>query len=305
MREILLDKNIIYVLMGGAAACGIISKLVVSATLKRLVRAAGNMNKSTHPLMRLVRAKFEHACMISETVENVRVFVDKYLYEYRVAGIRFHTLRRLERASAGACLVLGIVGAALSYSLYGMQDDVLKLGAAGAALAILVYLVHLTTDENYRFEAVRNYMVDYLENVCLHRYEKTYQKELKVMAPEAPIPDFGKISDAAGQEVEEEPEAEKETAPTDQEMAKAPHGRRSSEGQKNTQEPVRPRPGKEVPSPGDSPEITPPAMPEPYDLPDVAPPVLNMKKSQEGKKERPKDVDKDVLIRQILEEFMA
>lgn len=279
MREILLDKNIIYVLMGGAAACGIISKLVVSATLKRLVRAAGNMNKSTHPLMRLVRAKFEHACMISETVENVRVFVDKYLYEYRVAGIRFHTLRRMERASAGVCLVLGIVGAALSYSLYGMQDDVLRLGAAGAALAILVYLVHLTTDENYRFEAVRNYMVDYLENVCLHRYEKTYQKELKVMAPEAPIPDFGKVSDAAGQEGEEE--------------------------QENTQEPVRPRPGKEVPSPESSPETTPPAMPEPYDLPDVAPPVLNMKKSQEGKKEKPKDVDKDVLIRQILEEFMA
>ena len=77
MLEILLDKYIIYVLIGGAAVCGIVSKLIVSVTLKRLVKASGNMNKSTHPLMRLVRAKFEHACMISEKVENVRVFVDK------------------------------------------------------------------------------------------------------------------------------------------------------------------------------------------------------------------------------------
>ena len=68
MLEILLDKYIVYVLMWGAAACGILSKLVVSVALKRLVKAAGTMNKSTHPLMRLVRAKFEHACMISEKV---------------------------------------------------------------------------------------------------------------------------------------------------------------------------------------------------------------------------------------------
>jgi len=302
MREILLDKHIIYVLMGGAAVCGIVSKFIVSVTLKRLVKAAGNMNKSTHPLMRLMRAKFEHACMVSEKVENVGVFVDKYLYEYRVAGVRLHSLRRMERAGAIGCFVLGIFGAALSYSLYGMQDEVLKLGAAGAGLAILVFLVHLTTDEGYRLEAARNYMVDYLENFCLHRYEKACQKELKVMSPEVPIPDFGKVSEISEEDVGL---SEKEHAPTDPEAARIPHGRRSPDEQKNVQEPMRPRPGKEVPSPDASPEIEPPAMPEPYDLPDVTPPVLNMKKTQEEKKEKPKSTDKDVLIRQILEEFMA
>lgn len=175
MLKMMLDKNIIYVLMGGAAVCGIISKLIVSVTLKRLVRAAGNMNKSTHPLMRLVRAKFEHACMVSEKVENVRVFVDKYLYEYRVLHIRLHSWRRMERAASGVCLLLGILGMGLAYGVYGMQDLVLEVGAAGAGLAIFVYLIHLTTDENFRLEAVRNYMVDYLENVCLHRYEKAKQ----------------------------------------------------------------------------------------------------------------------------------
>ncbi|MCI9217539.1 hypothetical protein AALA78_11875 [Lachnospiraceae bacterium 42-17] len=312
MLEILLDKYIIYVLIGGAAVCGIVSKLIVSVTLKRLVKASGNMNKSTHPLMRLVRAKFEHACMISEKVENVRVFVDKYLYEYRAAGIKLHSLRRLERASSGACLLLGLLGAALLYSRYGMQEEVLRVGAAGAVAAILVFLIHLVTDENYRLEMARNYMVDYLENVCLHRYEKAYQKEIKVMAPEVPVPDFS--------EVNEELEFEEESI-------------------KNVQEPVRPRPGREVPSPRTSPEITPPVMPEPYDVPntsspDVIPPIRGIRSLKEEipvrdtdrgrymsresentaaepaahkpeKKEKSRDIEKDVLIRQILEEFMA
>lgn len=300
MIAMLLDKYIIYVLMGGAAVCGIVSKLVVSVSLKRLVKASGNMNKSTHPLMRLVRAKFEHACMISERVENVGVFVDKYLYEYRAAGFKLHSLRRMERAASGICLILGVSGAALSYARSGMQDQVIRMGALGAGLAILVFLVHLMTDEGYRLNMARNYMVDYLENICMHRYEKTYQKELKVMAPEAPVPDFGRVSEEKGKGIPER------------------HG--------NVQEPIRPRPGREVPSPETPPEITPPAMPEPYEAPDTAPSVLAAEKVEKAgpdaadilaeavkatrpvrseKKEKQPDVAKDILIRQILEEFMA
>lgn len=292
MTEILLDKYIIYVLMGGAAVCGIISKLVVSVTLKRLVKASGNMNKSTHPLMRLVRAKFEHACMISEKVENVGVFVDKYLYEYRVIGMKLHSLRRMERASSGVCLLLGIFGAALSYIRDGMQEQVIQAGAIGAGLAILVFLVHLITDEGYRMNMVRNYMVDYLENICMHRYEKTYQRELKVMTPEAPAPDLGRA-------------AEEKEMP---------------DRRPNVKEPVRPRPGRETPSPE--------ARPETYDEPNLTPPVLVAKEQKSEKEtqsaqnaadilaaavkatrppqpEKKEEVSKDILIRQILEEFMA
>ena len=100
MLEVILEGRILYVLMGIVAAVGILSKIAVNLSLKRLVWAAGNMNKSNHPLMRLVKAKFEHACMVSDTVENVGVFVDKYLYEYRVLGMKLHTLRRLEKAAA-------------------------------------------------------------------------------------------------------------------------------------------------------------------------------------------------------------
>lgn len=184
MLKFIMDKHIIFAAIGGAAVIGAVSKCIVNLTLKRLVHASGNMGKSSHPFMRLVRAKFEHACMVSDKVENVNVFVDKYLYEYKVAGLRLHSIRRMEIAAAFICILLGGVGAALEYSINGMSDMVLRLGAGGAGAGIFVYLFHLTTDENYRLAMVKNYMVDYLQNVCLHRYEKTHQKELQVMAPE-------------------------------------------------------------------------------------------------------------------------
>lgn len=177
MLEMLLDKKLLFVLMGMLTGLGVADKCIVSMTLKRMVEAAGSMSKSNHPLMRLVRAKFEHACMISDTVENVGVFVDKYLYEYKVCGLRLHTLRRLEKMCSGLLVVTGLAGAGLTYRVYGMGDETLRMGAAGCGLGILVWLFHLTTDENYCMEMAKNYMVDYLENVCLRKYEKMNQKE--------------------------------------------------------------------------------------------------------------------------------
>lgn len=294
MLEFILDRHILFVLMGIVTVLGIMSKLVANVTLKRMVQAAGNMNKSTHPLMRLVRAKFEHACMISDTVENVEVFVHKYLYEYRVAGMKLHSWRRMEKAAAGMCLLLGAAGAALEYAINGMQDMVLKTGAAGAGLAILIYLVHLTTDENYRLEAAKNYMVDYLENVCRHRYGKVYQKELKVMAPEAPAStaavEFGVVEAGA---------AAREAADKERQAPEA--------------EPV-----KEMPLPAAEPEIAPSAAPRQPEIPDVKEPIKaavrnevrdkkaeSVQEKPENETKKPEPPAKDVLIRQILEEFMA
>lgn len=180
MLEMLLDKKLLFVLMGMLTGLGVADKCIVSMTMKRMIEAAGSMSKSNHPLMRLVRAKFEHACMISDTVENVGVFVDKYLYEYKVCGLRLHSLRRLEKMCSGLLIVTGLAGAGLTYRVYGMGDEALRMGAVGCGLGILVWLFHLTTDENYCMEMAKNYMVDYLENVCLRKYEKMNQKERTV-----------------------------------------------------------------------------------------------------------------------------
>ena len=181
MLELMLDRHVIYVLMGMSAFAGVVSKVVVGRTLRKLVAAA--------------------ECMISEKVENVGVFVDKYLYEYRVGGVRLHAWRRLQMAGAGLCLILGGVGAIINYRIKGATEQTAMIGGTGVALALIVFLVHMLTDEEYRLEAVRNYMVDYLENIYQHRYEKTYKKEVlaeEARSAEARIAESARTQENAG-----------------------------------------------------------------------------------------------------------
>lgn len=316
MSRIIVDKQIVVIALGIFTAVGILSKCMVNGILSRLVRAAGNMNKSTHPLMRLVRAKFEHACMVSEKVENVEVFVDKYLYGYKVFGIRLHSLRRLEKAAALLCIVTGLLGAVLTYSVYGMNDLVLQTGVIGAGLGILVYVFHLTTDENYRMQMVRNYMVDYLQNVCLHRYEKAHQKEMDEKRnteweadEEEPV-----IAEFDEDEFEETDIAVKTDTAVKANAAvkKEPVKKMNQTGK--AAEPLRPKPGKEVPSPQTPPEILPPSMPDPYPVPDTmkgedrsgrVKAIREKEEKEELEGTEQKSVEREILIRQILEEFMA
>lgn len=270
MLKVIVDGHISFILMGIFVAAGVISKIVVSVTLKRLVKAASDMSKSSHALMRLVRAKFEHACMVSDKVQNVEVFAEKYLYEYRVLGIRLHKLQRMETGSAWLCLVIGACGALADYRVYGMSESVFRTGVTGVVEAVLLFLLHKVTDEKYQLAAVKNYMVDYLENVCARRLEKAMKKEEAV------------------------PAVKPETVP------------------------------KEKPEPviSPKPEVIPSApmeMPEPEEMPNTRQGVKTARQMQEkaelkalqknpDKPEEAKEkkqVPKEVLIREILEEFLA
>lgn len=296
MLEVMADRQILFIFMGIFTALGVISKCVVNITLKKLIKAAGNMNKSAHALMRLVRAKFEHACMVSDRVQNVGVFVEKYLYEYKVAGLKLYAWRRAQKWASWLCLCTGLLAAAAEYILRGMGDQVLKDGAAGAALAIILFLFHLTTDENYQMAAVKTYMVDYLENVCARRYEKSLQKELKVMAPpETPAADLAEKAS-----VEAKPEA------------KAKEGAQSAprENAEDTKEAVLM--GKE-PVSGEEKLCeaakTKACRKEEAREEDTKMPLKAARDTQ-GKKTREKQAEekqpsKEVMIREILEEFLA
>lgn len=290
MLEMLLDKKLLFVLMGMLTGLGVADKCIVSMTMKRMIEAAGSMSKSNHPLMRLVRAKFEHACMISDTVENVGVFVDKYLYEYKVCGLRLHSLRRLEKMCSGLLIVTGLAGAGITCQVYGMGDEALRMGAAGCGLGILVWLFHLTTDENYCMEMAKNYMVDYLENVCLRKYEKMNQKErtVRVNIENGPAEDEIQKDEIQKDEIQRD-EVQETEAGTEETPAPVPdhsvvHMQRENRRRERTQNTAK-------------------------NLAKASAGLAGMDGSKspeaEEQKDAPEELAKDEMIRQILREFMA
>lgn len=201
-KNVAADTNIVLYMMIAVGIIGVAAKLVNHLTLRRMVKSAANMSKSTHKLMKLVRSKYEHACMIHDTVENVGAFVERYIYEYRGFIFRVHTWRQLETQTILFSGILAAIGAAGHYMSHGFCEGMFQYIAAGAAEMVVLFVLRQLSDEPYKINAAKNYMVDYLENVCAHRYKKVKQTEkenIDVISPES----VG-VSRAAAQREEKE-----------------------------------------------------------------------------------------------------
>ncbi len=186
-NEVVTDTNIVYYLMIAIGVVGVLAKVVNQITLRRLVRAAGNMSKSTHKLIKLVRAKYEHALMLHDRVENAEAFVEKYIYEYRGFLLRIHTWRQLEMQSIWFSGILAAFGGIIWYMENGFCEEMYRYISLGAAEMVLLFVISQLSDERYKIEAGKNYMVDYLENVCAMRRRKARQSEkerIDIIQPE-------------------------------------------------------------------------------------------------------------------------
>ena len=135
------------------------------------------MLKSTHRLIKLVRSKYEHACMIRDSVENIDAFVEKYIYEYRGFVFRIHTWRQIEILSVWFAGILAALGASVLYFYSGFSESVYQYIAAGIAEVVLLSVVMRLSDEPYKVNAVKMYMTDYLENICTFRLRKQNTRE--------------------------------------------------------------------------------------------------------------------------------
>ena len=185
MLERIVTQQVFFYFVGAVIAIGVLAKIIAGISLKRLVKAASNMGKSNHALMKLVRAKFEHACMISDKVQNVRAFVDKYVYEYKVLGLRLHSWRQLERTAIWLCGLLSPAGAGMVYYVKGPDTIMYQYMILGSVGMLALFLLHITSDERYQLEAAKTYMVDFLENTYAHRYTKGPRKEFQVTVQRA------------------------------------------------------------------------------------------------------------------------
>lgn len=206
--EVIANTNVIRYLMAAMGILGVIAKLVNQVTLNRLIRAAGTMSKSTHRLIKLVKAKYEHACMVHDTVENTDAFVEKYIYEYRGFLFKIHTWRQIEILTVWFSGILALLGASADYLYYGAVESVYQYIAVGAAEMILLEVIRRMSDEPYKIHGVKMYMIDYLDNTCAVRQRRqrvTEKEELNVIA-------------SANYGAAEQPEKKEETVAAKSEM---------------------------------------------------------------------------------------
>ena len=167
--------KIIFYAMGSLLAVSLLAKLISTFTVRKMVKEAAEIQKSNHKLMKLVKAKFEHASLVSDRVQNVGAFVDKYMYEYKICGIRLNTWRSIPKKGLFVILILGIFTICENIRLEGFTETTVMYLQWTSIFVLLLSLVQFVSNEKAGLQATRNYMIEYLENVCIHRYEKKHR----------------------------------------------------------------------------------------------------------------------------------
>lgn len=175
MLETIVKQEIIFYVMGGLMLLGVLAKAVSHFTVRKMVKEAGEIHKSNHRLMRLLKAKFEHASMVSDRVQNVEAFVNKYIYEYRVMGMRLGAWRTFPKKILWLTFVLGVFAGFECYRMQGLGALTVKYIQWTGIFVLLLLLLGFLADEGPGLAVVKNYAVEYLENVCVHRYAKANQ----------------------------------------------------------------------------------------------------------------------------------
>lgn len=208
MLERIVEQELIFYVMGILMLLGVLAKLVSYFAVGRLIKAAGEISKSNHRLMKLVRAKFEHASMVSDKVQNVEAFVDKYIYEYKVFGIRLNTWRMFPRKVLWILGTLGVFAVFESYRIEGVGDLMMKYVQWTAVFVVFLLLLGFVTEEKSRLDAAKNYMVEYLENVCIHRYAKMNRESKKTEEKVEEIPEIQETEEQAEEVTQEQTEDE-------------------------------------------------------------------------------------------------
>ena len=216
MLRTLITQQVLFYVAGGILVIALIAHVISAVSIKRLVSAAEDMGKSSHPLMKLIRSKYEHACMVNDKVQNVRALVDKYVYEYRVWGLRLYSWRKLKLICVWLYALLCVAGAFGAYAFGLMRLEVAKYIVLGAAGVLAITVLHLLLDEGYKIKAAKIYMVDFLGNTYAHRYEKMNQKIRKEPAVAVSAPMAVKAEEPV-MEVENVTQGEQRSAPTQEE----------------------------------------------------------------------------------------
>jgi hypothetical protein len=153
-------------------AGGIILKLVLNIVYTRLMRASDNMGTSNNELTLKMKKKFEACYKLKIGVNNVDIFVDKYVYRHRFCGILLSTWENIGGQVLMLCLLLGSISAVLGLIYECGKQAILSTFSVGILTSGLLIFLEGMMNLTGKKELIRLNMKDYLENFFKVRLEQ-------------------------------------------------------------------------------------------------------------------------------------
>lgn len=176
MVQELFDKNIFIYIMLALCACGILLKFILSLVYSRLVRATDNMAKSKNKLTQMMKKKFETYYVLKIGVNNVDIFVDKYVFRHRFCGILLSTWENFCGQILVLCLLVGSISTILGLIYECGKQQILSTFSVGILTSGLLIFLEGFVNLSARKELIRLNMKDYFENILKVRLEQEQEQ---------------------------------------------------------------------------------------------------------------------------------
>lgn len=168
----LFDQNVFSYIMLALCAFGILLKLVLNLVYWRLIKASDNMATSKNKLTQTMKKKFETCYKLKIGVNNVDIFVDKYVFRHRFCGILLSTWENIGGQVLILCLLVGSISTILGLIYECGKQQILGTFSVGILTSgLLIFLEGLINLSGKR-ELIRLNMKDYLENILKVRLEQ-------------------------------------------------------------------------------------------------------------------------------------
>jgi len=168
----LFDNHIFIYIMCGLFGVGVLIKFILSLIYASLVRASENMGSAKNKLTQLMKLKFETFYKLKIGVNNVDIFVDKYVYHHKFGGILLSTWESISGQVLMLCLLIGSVSSILGLIYECGKTQILSVFSVGIITSGLLIVFEGVLNLSGKKELIRVNMRDYLENFLKVRLEQ-------------------------------------------------------------------------------------------------------------------------------------
>lgn len=154
---------------------GVLLALVRRILFGRICREASRGSNGSGRMQKAMTLRFEKSYEVNVGVQNIPVFVRKYLCQERCFGIRLERWRRLPERWTGLILGIGFLETMVLRYLGYEGSRIFERFLAAITMAVLVWMVGLIFESDSLWEQTNILLLDYVSNTLyprqIHEYE--------------------------------------------------------------------------------------------------------------------------------------
>lgn len=147
-----------------ATVFAIVIKVIQTFLYVKLMEESENIPASKNKLIKQMKLKFENCYKLNLGVNNVNIFVDKYMYKHKVRGISMYQLHRIPIVLGWLCAAVGVVSGLICY----VEGYSVKIGSSyeiyGIGAILSLKLAEVILDTGHKKNIVYTNLIDFFEN---------------------------------------------------------------------------------------------------------------------------------------------